>query len=146
MRASFWVIVCCVVAGALGCEVGAKSGAGLRLPNGDIVRGKQTFHDLGCDECHTVGRDSAPTTDPSAGVLVALGGKVSHIETHGELVTSIINPSHGISRRYPADQVMEGGGSKMPSFNETMTVEELINLTAFLQSRYELDQTQLYGP
>lgn len=79
-------------------------------------------------------------------MVVVLGGKVAHIATHGELVTSIINPSHGFSRRYPAEAVMEGDRSKMTNFNEKMTVAELINLTAFLQSRYELELNELYAP
>jgi len=75
---------------------------------------------------------------------VVLGGKVAHIETHGELVTSIINPSHGFSPRYPRAKVAEAGQSKMPKFNETMTVEQLIDLTAYLQSKYELERGSLF--
>ncbi len=75
-----------------------------------------------------------------------LGGEVSHIETHGELVTSIINPSHEISRRYPRDQVADGDVSKMKAINERMTVAQLIDLTAFLQSKYKLRDESLYLP
>jgi len=134
--------MCCLVMVCLGCEVGAKSGAGLRLPNGDIEKGRQAFEELGCVECHRVGVRS-----PSqGGDLIVLGGKVAHIETHGELVTSITNPSHGISRRYPVEDVMEGNRSKMPDFNTRMTVEELIDVTAYLQSKYELELNDMYGP
>ena len=34
----------------------------------------------------------------------------------------------------------------MPRLNETMTVAQLIDLTEFLQSKYELDPQLLYGP
>ena len=110
----------------MGCEVGPRSGSGLRLPNGDVVRGKQAFHDLGCDDCHTIGGEAAPTKGPDGKVIVVLGGKVAHIESHGELVTSIINPSHGFSRRYSREQVTEADRSRMTNFNRRMTVEELI--------------------
>jgi mono/diheme cytochrome c family protein len=111
-----------------------------------VVRGKQTFHDLACDECHAIGGEAAPTKGPDEKVMVVLGGKVAHIETHGELVTSIINPSHGFPRRYPREQITEAGRSKMTNFNQRMTVEELINLTAYLQSKYELELNQMYSP
>jgi mono/diheme cytochrome c family protein len=46
-------------------------------------------------------------------------------------VESIINPSAVIGEeRYKA----EDGRSKMPSFNDIMTVEELVDLAAFLKS------------
>jgi hypothetical protein len=61
-------------------------------------------------------------------------------------VTSIVNPSHEISRRYPREQVAEGDVSKMENFNERMTVAQLIDLTAFLQSRYEVRPEPLYFP
>jgi hypothetical protein len=41
---------------------------------------------------------------------------------------------------------MEGDHSRMAKFNQSMTVEELINLTAFLQSKYELELNEIYGP
>jgi mono/diheme cytochrome c family protein len=107
---------------------------------------EQAFQDLGCHDCHVIGGEASPTTGPDGRVLVVLGGKVAHIESHGELVTSIVNPSHGFSRRYPREQVADEDRSKMPNFNETMTVEELINLTAYLQSKYELELNQIYGP
>ena len=142
MRRSIWIGVCCLAMAILGCEIGAKSGAGLRLPNGDIAKGRQAFEELGCIQCHRVGVRS-PSKDDD---LIVLGGKVAHIETHGELVTSITNPSHGISRRYPAEDVTEGNRSKMLDFNARMTVEELIDITAYLQSKYELELNDLYGP
>ena len=39
---------------AAGCEMGPRSGRGLRLPDGDIARGQIAFRDLGCPECHEV--------------------------------------------------------------------------------------------
>ena len=140
------ILVLCVMVCSMGCEIGPQSGSGLRLPNGDVVRGKQAFHDLGCDDCHAIGGAAVPTKAPDGKVIVVLGGKVAHIESHGELVTSIINPSHGISRRYPREQVTEADRSRMMNINQRMTVEELINLTAYLQSQYELELNQIYGP
>lgn len=140
-----WSFVVCVgfVFGA--CEVGRKSGQGLRLPNGDVAAGREAFQRLDCDRCHSIPGEVSPRAESEEKVIVVLGGKAPHIETHGELVTSIVNPSHGYPRRYSAEDVFEGDASKMMNFNETMTVKELIDLTAFLQSKYELELDALHG-
>ena len=69
---------------------------------------------------------------------IVLGGEVARLKTYGELVTSIINPSHRIARGYPADVVQADGQSKMKNYNDVMTVSQLIDLVAFLQSHYSL--------
>jgi hypothetical protein len=143
MKSVSFVIVACVALLSSGCEVGPKSGIGLRLPEGDLVRGEKAFNDLGCDGCHAIVQENK-SRQAAPEVVVVLGGKVAHIETHGELVTSIVNPSHGFPRRYPRLDVAEAGESKMPNFNEKMTVEQLIDLTAYLQSKYELERGSLY--
>jgi mono/diheme cytochrome c family protein len=140
MRIGLFVIAGCLALGSIGCEAGPKSGIGLRLPEGDLARGEKAFHDLGCDGCHAIVRENRSRSGAPPELVVALGGKVAHIESHGKLVTSIINPSHGFPRRYPRERITEAGQSKMPNFNETMTVEQLIDLTAYLQSKYELER------
>jgi hypothetical protein len=44
------------------------------------------------------------------------------------------------------DTVADGDVSKMENFNEKMTVAQLIDLTAFLQSTYELYPEPMYFP
>ena len=82
-----------------GCN-GPKSGAGLRLPDGDVQRGKTAFLELKCNTCHTVaGTEIPPPSKDYAYVrVVALGGEVRQVKTYGALVTSIINPSHSLPR------------------------------------------------
>jgi mono/diheme cytochrome c family protein len=130
----------------VGCEIGPQSGSGLRLPNGDVVAGKQAFVDLGCNACHEVGDQAGPVEAPGGRVMVRLGGKSPHIETHGELVTSIVNPSHGFPRRYAREDVTEGNQSRMRNFNDTMTVAQLIDLTTYIQSKYDLELNEIYAP
>ena len=143
MRVASFVAAACLTLLASGCEVGPKSGIGLRLPEGDLVRGEKAFHDLACDDCHAIVQENKSRQEVPD-VVIVLGGKVAHIETHGELVTSIINPSHGFPRRYPRLAVADAGKSKMPEINGKMTVEQLIDLTAYLQSKYELERGSLY--
>jgi len=71
-------------------------------------------------------------------MMVKLGGPVSSVESYGEFVTSIVNPSHRLTRLYPAEEVAIGDESRMKDFNDTMTVAQLIYLVGFLQSKCEL--------
>jgi hypothetical protein len=72
--------------------------------------------------------------------MVTLGGEVTRVKTYGELVTSIINPSHRLARGYPTEEVSAAGESLMALayLNDVMTVQQLIDLVAFLQARYEV--------
>lgn len=127
-----------VVIGA-GCEVGPRSGRGLRLPEGDIEQGAAAFRALGCERCHDVVGVSPAAGGERADTILTLGGEVTRVYSYGELVTSIVNPSHRISRRYPEEETTVAEGvSRMENFNDRMTVAQLIDLVAFLQSKYEL--------
>jgi sulfur-oxidizing protein SoxX len=116
-----------------------KSGAGLRLPDGDVERGKAAFLQLKCNTCHTVAKTEipSPSQDYAYVRVVVLGGEVRQVKTYGALVTSIVNPSHSLAPGYPKELITKDGQSAMTNFNDTMTVRQLIDLVAFLQSRYE---------
>ena len=118
---------------------GPKSGAGLRLPDGDVQRGKAAFLELKCNTCHTVAGTEMPTPSKEYAYVrvVVLGGEVRQVKTYGALVTSIINPSHSLAPGYPKELITKDHQSAMANFNDTMTVRQLIDLVAFLQSRYE---------
>lgn len=79
-------------------------------------------------------RSRTPRSPP----FVELGGDVSRVKTYGQLVTAIINPSHKLAEGYPEEVVSEDGDSKMPVYNEVMTVQELIDIVAFLQPQYNV--------
>ena len=128
-----------IVIGALsGCDAGPKSGRGFTLPDGDAARGQKTFVALQCHACHTVSGVELPESEPELEQRVHLGGEVDRISTYGQLVTSIINPSHKLADRYRPEDVATDGESRMVNYNEVMTVQELIDLTVFLQSRYRI--------
>jgi L-cysteine S-thiosulfotransferase len=118
---------------------GPKSGAGFRLPDGDVQRGKAVFMELKCTMCHTVAGTEipVPSKDYAYVRVVVLGGEVRQVKTYGALVTSIINPSHSLALGYPKELITKDNQSAMSNFNDTMTVRQLIDLVAFLQSRYE---------
>ena len=116
---------------------GTHSASGFRLPeNGDIERGKTAFAELKCWACHTVdGMDfPAPTEQPA----VPLGGRVREVRTDGYLVTSIIHPSHKLAAR-PVEEITVEGESRMPDYTMSITVRQLVDMVAMLQSRYRFE-------
>ncbi len=129
------VVAVIVVAGlvATGCFNARHSPSGFRLPPGDPAAGQKAFVDLQCHTCHTVAGVDTPA--PSAPTPVALGGARPLPPTDGDLTTDIILPSSHFASGYPADQVQEGARSKMPDYTTRMTVRQLADLVAFVQSR-----------
>jgi L-cysteine S-thiosulfotransferase len=127
-----------LAAAAAACVTTPRSSAGFRLPEGDVQKGRVVFSELRCNACHQVAGAGlvAPTADPP--VAVTLGGVVDAYRTDGELVTAIINPSHRVPREYAAAVVRSGTLSRMGDFSEAMTVRQLADLVAFLQSRYDV--------
>ncbi len=122
-----------------GCVPDPKSPRGFRLPDGDPERGQATFVELQCHGCHHVASVNLEPPAEVAEELIALGGEVAKVQTYGDLVTSIINPSHRLAAGYPQDEVArEDGVSRMKNYNDVMTIQQLIDLVAFLQSHYQV--------
>jgi hypothetical protein len=69
---------------------------------------------------------------------VELGGPVTKVRTYGELITSIINPSHRLATGYAAEVVSEDGESNMYIYNSHMTIQELIDIVMYLQPKYDV--------
>lgn len=120
------------------CEADRMSEKGFSLPEGNALSGKEAFVYMHCHECHTVAGVALPELVRSSPPIVELGGKVSRVKTYGELVTAIINPSHKLASGYPLETVTNDGQSKMPVYNSYMTVQELIDIVAFLQPQYDV--------
>ena len=102
------------------------------LPGGDPVKGRQVFADLECYKCHAIHGENFPAAGGDAKnvgpELTGMGG-----QHPGEyFAESIMNPSAVIEK----GKGYEGpdGLSKMPLFNESMTVQEAIDLVAYLRS------------
>lgn len=118
-----------------GCNPQAR---GFALPPGDVEAGLETFVNLGCNACHSVQGKIAQVPGGDVNVHVVLGGEVSRVKTYGDLVTSIINPSHKLSRANDPDTIDEDGTSIMPNYNDMMTVQQMLDLTSMLQASYSL--------
>jgi mono/diheme cytochrome c family protein len=130
-------------AAALSACGGPKSGLGFRLPDGDAQRGRDAFLVLRCHACHQVEGLDLPST-ASGPASVTLGGKIVKVKTYGELVTSIINPSHRIAPLHAADVVSANASLMTLAYlNDVMTVQQLIDLVAFLQASYQVMPPQV---
>lgn len=134
------------------CGGDRKSGRGLSLPEGDAVRGRLVFIDMGCTRCHTIPGAGLPDYAGESPVQVALGGEVLLVKTYGELITSITNPDHVVSAKYLdqlRDIVNTGESGEihtiMPNFNDRMTVSQLIDVVTFLDNQYTVRQPDYRG-
>ena len=120
------------------CDPGPKSSAGFTLPDGDAEQGKTNYIKFRCNLCHDSEAVPQLESEDAPEISVTLGGETTRIRTYGELVTSIINPSHRVARRSSPELADEGGQSRMLNYNDVMTVTEMIDLVAFVQSSYRL--------
>ena len=121
------------------CDFGPNSGRGFSLPEGSVEAGRATFVELECNSCHSVGDIERVAGREGPDINVKLGGKVGSVKTYGDLVTSVINPSHRISRRHKDQGLATADNeSKMVLYNDVMTVQQLVDLVTWLESNYEI--------
>lgn len=128
-----------------GCDMGPESSYGFTLPEGDAQLGQRYFVEYRCVDCHVVaGLEDELVAPEGIDPLMAvpLGGKTTRIQTYGELVTSIINPSHKVSQRYRLTPGLDAEVSPMRNYNSIMTVEELADIVTFVQGQYQLQPHQ----
>jgi hypothetical protein len=115
---------------------------GFPANQGDIAAGKQAFLDHRCHQCHSIADERLPPLAGADRPILELGGPTTMVRSYADLTTSIINPNHAISERY-RDQLLLNTEipleSPMPMPNlDTMTVRQLIDIVAFLDSKYQL--------
>ena len=100
-------------------------------PKGDRAKGREVFMKLECYSCHEVKGEKfpAPSEEGKVGPELSAMGPLHEPEYFAE---TIINPNAVIEqgKGYSAPD----GSSKMPSFNDSVTVQEVVDLVAFLRS------------
>ena len=127
-----------------GCATHPDYATQFRFPInwGNIEAGKTAFIELQCNQCHTVNGVTLPAYEGNSPLQLELGGEIQYAKTYADLVTSIINPDHVVSEKYlqmlPPDK-WRTARSIMP-FRNQMTVQQLIDIVTFLNSRYVLMQ------
>jgi len=142
--APYYLLCLFLISGVLilpACSEKPQPVKGFVLPEGDVAQGEQVFIKYNCHGCHAITGVELPENEFEPPFILELGGKVYRVRNYGELMTSVVNPDHVISRKYVAlleKADREALISPMPYFIEDMTVAELIDLVAFLHAQYSL--------
>lgn len=100
------------------------------MPKGDPVKGRAVFDKFSCYSCHEVRGEKFPAPEKGQ---AAVGPELSQMGPMHPLeyfTESTINPSAVGGKKYRGPD----GKSKMPDFNSDMTVQELIDVSAYLAS------------
>jgi len=121
------------------CTMESPAVKGFVLPDGDVAQGEKVFIKYSCHGCHTIPGVDLPVVEPPPPFVMEIGGEVYRVKNEGELLTSVINPTHVVSEEFIAR--MEGLGSTgastpMPYYGDAMTITEMIDLVAFLRVQY----------
>lgn len=124
-----------------GCASGMLFG--FPVDQGEIAAGRQAFIDHRCHQCHSIAGERLPALAGADRPILELGGPTTTVRSYADLTTSIINPEHALSERYVDQELTRNAQlpleSPMPMPNiDTMTVRQLIDIVAFLDSRYQL--------
>jgi mono/diheme cytochrome c family protein len=122
---------------------GTPEGWKFTWPKGDPAKGREVFATLECYSCHEVRGETFPaaTEKDKVGPELSAMGPLHEAEYFAEAVVNpnaVIEPGKG----YAAPD----GTSKMPTFNHVMTVEELIDLVAYLRALRPPEAAPAHGP
>ena len=109
---------------------GVPTGWKFTLPKGNVTKGRELFAKFECYKCHDVEGESFPKATIGENVGPELAEESSHHPPEF-LAESILNPNAVVDE---AKFRGPDGSSRMPSFNDSMTVQELIDLVAFLKN------------
>jgi Cu/Ag efflux protein CusF len=96
------------------------------LPKGDSVKGKAVFEKFECYYCHGVRGEQFPAPTENAPELSQMGA-MHPLEFFAE---SIMNPNAVVPKVYR----QQDGKSPMTDFSKKMTVQELIDVSAYVAS------------
>lgn len=109
---------------------GTPGGWTFGLPTGDPAKGRQAFAKFECFKCHEVKGEEFPAAadKENVGPELSMMGPLHDAEYFAE---SLVNPGKVIEqgKGYAATD----GSSRMPSFNDSMSVQELVDLVAYLK-------------
>lgn len=103
----------------------------LLVEKGNPVQGKKHFQDLLCTSCHRVaGEKTFPK--PISGYEGPIIDSKQAVMPTGEISASILMPSHRIPKE--VRQQMRGETSPMTDYSDAITVRQLMDLIAYIQS------------
>jgi mono/diheme cytochrome c family protein len=117
---------------ALHAQGGVPKGWKFLMPLGDAGKGRDVFISMECFACHAVrGEDFPKSSKRDQGPGPDLTGMGSHHPAE-YFAESIVNPNRVIIQG--AGYTGSDGLSKMPAYGDTMTVQQLVDVVAYLKS------------
>jgi sulfur-oxidizing protein SoxX len=113
---------------------------GFPVGEGNADAGLRAFTDHQCHACHSVAGIDLPALAGASAPMLELAGEASQAMSYDALVTAIINPDHAISESYREQELRTletplTSPMPLPAI-DNMTVRQLIDIVAFLDSRY----------
>jgi len=130
------LIIAALALATAACSSDRYTTAGFHLPgNGNPEHGKAAFVELGCSSCHKVYGADLPNPTVTPVVPVNLGGLTSRRLSDAYIVTAMLNPDYHLAPHIPGE-ITENGHSRMPTFADKITVRQMLDITAYLQSTY----------
>ena len=109
-------------------EHGTPDGWKFTWPQGDPVKGREVFVKFECYGCHEVKGEKFPAPSGDVGPELSVMGPLHDAEYFAE---AIVNPNAVIQKGKGYEAA--DGSSKMPSYNDLVTVQEVIDLVAYLR-------------
>jgi mono/diheme cytochrome c family protein len=116
-------------------EHGMAAGWKFTLPAGDPAAGRKVFIEMECYKCHEVKGQIFPAVadaDKGVGPELSRMAGMHPVEFFGE---SIMNPNAVVDPDAKQKGYLgEDGKSKMPNYNDVLTVKQVSDLAAYLAS------------
>jgi mono/diheme cytochrome c family protein len=105
------------------------------LPAGDAAEGRKLFIEAECHKCHEILGEKFPEIVKDKGDVGPELSQMAGLHPAEFFFESIVNPNAVIDLdAKEKDFVGADGKSKMPDYNETLTMRQLVDLTAYLTS------------
>ena len=114
---------------------GMTTGWKFTLPQGDPNQGRKIFVELECYKCHEIKGETFPAVakgEKGVGPELSLMAGMHPVEFFAE---SIMNPNAVTDPAAKEKGYLgEDGKSKMPNYNDILTVKQVVDLAAYLAS------------
>ena len=111
----------------------------LYIPDGNPATGKIVFSNYRCYSCHDVKGESYPAPSAITPTYISFGQ--GDIGSREYLMESIIAPSHRfaiprppVGQKYSDQNIRSGTRSRMRDYSNEMTVREMLDLVAYIES------------
>jgi hypothetical protein len=109
------------------------------IPEGSPMAGKVVFSEHRCYACHEVKGEDFPAPSAIPSTFVSFGP--GEFKSREYLMESVIAPSHRFALPRPPrgqtageENIKSGNKSRMANYSDTLTVREMLDLVAYLES------------